>query len=70
MIYICFKFVFQFTTRANVENDYHAFVLLFVEFLPSIVIGLLNGIYPLIFDILVKFEQYRPAFVIKISLIR
>jgi len=60
----------QFTTDPNVKNDYHSLVILLVEFLPSIVIGLLNGIYPVIFDLLVKAEGYRPATVIKVNLIR
>ncbi|XP_053393438.1 transmembrane channel-like protein 7 isoform X2 [Mercenaria mercenaria] len=69
-IYYAQDFSTDFTTDPNVENDYHSLVILLVQFLPSIVIGLLNGIYPLIFDVLVTFEKYRPAFVIKISLIR
>ncbi|KAL4240415.1 ion transport [Mactra antiquata] len=69
-IYYAQDFSSEFTTDPNVENDYHSLVILLVEFLPSIVIGLLNGIYPLIFDFLVQFEGYKPAFVIKISLAR
>ncbi|XP_060601811.1 transmembrane channel-like protein 7 isoform X1 [Ruditapes philippinarum] len=69
-IYYAQDYSTEFTTDPDVENKYHSLVILVVQFLPSIVIGLLNGIYPLIFDVLVIFEKYRPAFVIKISLIR
>lgn len=68
-IYFAQDFSTSFTTSSDAAN-YHSLVLLLVEFLPSIVIGLCNGIYPLIFGILVNFEEYRPAFVIKISLVR
>lgn len=43
---------------------------LFWEFLPYLAIVLLNLLVPLIFNYLVKFEQYSPVFVIKVSLMR
>ncbi|WAQ96023.1 hypothetical protein MAR_028713 [Mya arenaria] len=43
-----------FTTDPNVADNYHSLVILLVEFLPSIVIGLLNGMYPVIFGILLS----------------
>ncbi|XP_052781485.1 transmembrane channel-like protein 7 isoform X2 [Mya arenaria] len=69
-IYYAQDYSSNFTTDPNVADNYHSLVILLVEFLPSIVIGLLNGMYPVIFGILVKFEDYRPVTVIKITLIR
>lgn len=43
---------------------------LFWEFLPYLAIVLFNLLVPLIFNYLVKFEQYSPVFVIKVSLMR
>ena len=65
----CFFVYFQFTTRSDID-DYNQFLVLLIEFLPSIVIGVLNGIYPLLFELLVLAENYRPATVVKLTLIR
>ncbi|CAC5378720.1 TMC [Mytilus coruscus] len=45
-------------------------VILLVEFLPSLTITLLNVIIPLLFEVLVKAEDYTEEFVIKITLVR
>ncbi|WAQ96057.1 TMC7-like protein [Mya arenaria] len=49
----------------NVADNYHSLVILLVEFLPSIVIGLLNGMYPVIFGILC-WETYVGSAVYKL----
>uniref|UniRef100_A0A803XT16 Transmembrane channel like 7 n=1 Tax=Meleagris gallopavo TaxID=9103 RepID=A0A803XT16_MELGA len=43
---------------------------LLVQYLPSIVITAVNVIAPLIFSILIRFEDYSPAFEIRLSLLR
>ncbi|NXO13083.1 TMC7 protein, partial [Oriolus oriolus] len=43
---------------------------LLVQYLPSMVITLANFIGPLIFSFLIKFEDYTPAFEIKLTLMR
>lgn len=45
-------------------------VNLLVQYLPSMVITLANFIAPLIFAFLIKFEEYTPAFEIKLTLLR
>ncbi|XP_041363447.1 transmembrane channel-like protein 7 isoform X2 [Gigantopelta aegis] len=47
-----------------------AYVVLLVEYLPSIVLTALNAAVPVIFDIIVLAEQYTQAFVIKLTLVR
>ncbi|XP_067672154.1 transmembrane channel-like protein 7 isoform X1 [Haliotis asinina] len=47
-----------------------AYVLLIVQYLPSIMITALNAAIPIIFNIVVKAEQYTQDFVVKITLIR
>lgn len=42
----------------------------FYEFLPYIAIVVMNLLVPLVFNYLVKFENYSPMFVIKITLLR
>lgn len=44
--------------------------VLFFEFLPYLGIVLLNLLVPLLFNYLVKFEDYSPMFVIKVTLLR
>jgi type IV secretory pathway TrbL component len=46
------------------------FIVLLVQYLPSITITVLNAILPIIFEKIVKGEGYTQAFVIKITLIR
>lgn len=60
----------QFLADPNSKTDNDAFVVLLVEFLPSLTITALNGIVPMIFGIVVKAENYTPEFMIKITLIR
>lgn len=43
---------------------------LLIEYLPSIVITIANFITPIIFEIIVQYEDYAPAFVIRFTLIR
>lgn len=45
-------------------------VNLLVQYLPSIVITLANFIGPLSFSFLIRFEEYTPAFEIKLTLLR
>ncbi|KAK3579252.1 hypothetical protein CHS0354_033329 [Potamilus streckersoni] len=68
-IYYAQDFSSGFTNSSNI-NNYHSLVKLLIQFLPSLVITLLNAVYPIIFNLLVILEKYRPGFVIKISLIR
>ncbi|MGH0115468.1 UNVERIFIED_CONTAM: hypothetical protein FKN15_000103 [Acipenser sinensis] len=57
----------QQTTQIKSQN----FILdLIVEYLPSIVITLANFITPLIFDVIIQFEDYTPAFEIRFTLMR
>lgn len=60
---------FQFTTSGS-SDDFHEIVVLFVLYLPSIIISVLNAIYPLLFALIVKLEKYKPSFVIKITILR
>lgn len=41
-----------------------------MEYLPSIVITLANFITPLIFNLIITFEDYSPAFEIRFTLMR
>lgn len=43
---------------------------LLVQYLPSMVITLANFVAPQIFSILIRFEDYSPAFEIKLTLLR
>ncbi|KAL8593138.1 hypothetical protein ACOMHN_009793 [Nucella lapillus] len=45
-------------------------LLLMIQFLPSVTITILNTVIPEIFNILVTLEDYRPAFELKITLMR
>lgn len=45
-------------------------LILLVQFLPSVTITLLNFIIPLIFEALGTLEDHRPAFLLKITLVR
>uniref|UniRef100_A0A8D0GMP7 Transmembrane channel-like protein n=1 Tax=Sphenodon punctatus TaxID=8508 RepID=A0A8D0GMP7_SPHPU len=49
--------------KPNVDN-------LLVQYLPSMVITLANFIAPLIFSLIIKFEDYSPAFEIRLTLMR
>ncbi|NXU02451.1 TMC7 protein, partial [Buphagus erythrorhynchus] len=56
-------------TDLNADNA-NSPVNLLVQYLPSIVITLANFIGPLIFSFLIRFEEYTPAFEIKLTLLR
>lgn len=51
------------------DNE-NSLVNLVVQYLPSMVITLANFIAPLIFSFLIRFEDYTPAFEIKLTLLR
>ncbi|KAK7160940.1 hypothetical protein R3I94_003805 [Phoxinus phoxinus] len=60
-----------FSQRKQVEEAKSAFLQeLVVEYLPSIVITLANFITPLIFSLIITFEDYSPAFEIRFTLMR
>lgn len=62
-----------FTQQELQKNDaekQHKVVQLLVQYLPSITIMLLSVIVPMIFNKVVKAEDYMPAFTIRITLIR
>lgn len=67
LILIIFKFYKQYLAT---EASSGSVVILLVEFLPSLTITLLNVIIPLLFEVLVKAEDYTEEFVIKITLVR
>ncbi|XP_052245984.1 transmembrane channel-like protein 7 [Dreissena polymorpha] len=69
-IYYAEEYSADFTTQSDVATNNHSLVILLVQFLPSIVIGVLNGAYPVIFGHLGKLEGCRPATAIRFQLIR
>ena len=46
------------------------FLILFYEFMPYVMIVVLNLLVPILFNYLIQFEQYSPLFVIKMNLFR
>ncbi|NWR46394.1 TMC7 protein, partial [Regulus satrapa] len=61
----------QETSSVSIRNDTRTdLVNLLVQYLPSIVITLANFTGPLIFSFLIRFEDYTPAFEIKMTLLR
>uniref|UniRef100_A0A674GKX1 Transmembrane channel-like protein n=1 Tax=Taeniopygia guttata TaxID=59729 RepID=A0A674GKX1_TAEGU len=56
--------------RVTVFSQENSSVNLLVQYLPSMVITLANFIGPLIFAFLIRFEDYTPAFEIKLTLLR
>ncbi|NXN87647.1 TMC7 protein, partial [Bombycilla garrulus] len=56
--------------NSNDTDNVNSLVNLLVQYLPSIVITLANFIAPLIFSFLIRFEEYTPAFEIKLTLLR
>ncbi|XP_069124755.1 transmembrane channel-like protein 7 isoform X3 [Argopecten irradians] len=60
-------FVQKYSTETTSDDN---FVLLLIQYLPSITLGALNGLLPLIFEALIKFEDYTTAFAMKLHLIR
>nr|XP_022314933.1 transmembrane channel-like protein 7 isoform X9 [Crassostrea virginica] len=70
LIYWVTDWVTSFLAAPDAKTNNDAFIVLLVEFLPSLTITALNGIVPLIFGLVVKAENYTPEFTIKITLIR
>ncbi|XP_047916391.1 transmembrane channel-like protein 7 [Anser cygnoides] len=70
----CFYSIYRATVfsqeKSNNSNDADLQTNLLVQYLPSIVITLANFIAPQIFSILIRFEDYSPAFEIKLTLLR
>ncbi|NWZ14913.1 TMC7 protein, partial [Agelaius phoeniceus] len=73
----CFYSIYRVTvfsqenSNVSIRNDTRTILVnLLVQYLPSMVITLANFIAPLIFAFLIKFEEYTPAFEIKLTLMR
>nr|XP_020451775.1 transmembrane channel-like protein 7 [Monopterus albus] len=70
----CFYSIYKatiFSQDAQMNNVKENFVLdLIIEYLPSIVITLANFITPLLFSIIINYEDYSPAFEIRFTLMR
>ncbi|XP_030814039.1 transmembrane channel-like protein 7 isoform X1 [Camarhynchus parvulus] len=70
----CFYSIYRVTVfsqeNSNDIGNANSQVNLLVQYLPSMVITLANFIAPLIFAFLIKFEEYTPAFEIKLTLLR
>ncbi|NXS35346.1 TMC7 protein, partial [Pomatostomus ruficeps] len=73
----CFYSIYRATvfsqenSNVSIRNDTRTdSANLLVQYLPSIVITLANFIGPLIFSFLIGFEEYTPAFEIKLTLMR
>uniref|UniRef100_A0AAR2J227 Transmembrane channel-like protein n=1 Tax=Pygocentrus nattereri TaxID=42514 RepID=A0AAR2J227_PYGNA len=61
--------IFSQQKQAQCQKCYFI-VELIIEYLPSIVITLANFITPIIFSIIISFEDYSPAFEIRFTLMR
>ncbi|NXM95798.1 TMC7 protein, partial [Sylvia borin] len=73
----CFYSIYRVTvfsqenSNVSIRNDTRTdLVNLLVQYLPSMVITLANFIGPLIFSFVIRFEDYTPAFEIKLTLLR
>ncbi|NXH90771.1 TMC7 protein, partial [Edolisoma coerulescens] len=73
----CFYSIYRVTvfsqeiSNVSIRNDIRTdSANLLVQYLPSMVITLANFIAPLIFSFLIRFEDYTPAFEIKLTLMR
>ncbi|NWV12454.1 TMC7 protein, partial [Ptilonorhynchus violaceus] len=70
----CFYSIYRVTVfsqeNSNDINNANFVANLFVQYLPSVVITLANFISPLIFSFLITFEDYTPAFEIRLTLMR
>ncbi|XP_041789100.1 LOW QUALITY PROTEIN: nodal modulator 1 [Chelmon rostratus] len=70
----CFYSIFVatvFSQEAQMNNKKENFIVdLIYEYLPSIVITLANFITPLLFSIIINYEDYSPAFEIRFTLMR
>uniref|UniRef100_A0A667XSR5 Transmembrane channel-like protein n=1 Tax=Myripristis murdjan TaxID=586833 RepID=A0A667XSR5_9TELE len=63
----CFYSIYRATVFSQKENF---IVDLIYEYLPSIVITLANFITPLLFSVIINYEDYSPAFEIRFTLMR
>lgn len=66
-------YVFNFCqSKLNLtqSNDSTKYIVLLLQFLPSLSITLLNIIVPIIFRNLITFERYSPSFVVRLTLLR
>ncbi|KAM4892073.1 transmembrane channel-like protein 7 isoform 3-T3 [Sylvia borin] len=70
----CFYSIYRVTVfsqeNSNDIDNANSQVNLLVQYLPSMVITLANFIGPLIFSFVIRFEDYTPAFEIKLTLLR
>uniref|UniRef100_A0A7N8WXQ1 Transmembrane channel-like protein n=1 Tax=Mastacembelus armatus TaxID=205130 RepID=A0A7N8WXQ1_9TELE len=70
----CFYSIYRatiFSQEAQMNNVKENFIVdLIIEYLPSIVITLANFITPLLFSIIINYEDYSPAFEIRFTLMR
>ncbi|NXB98289.1 TMC7 protein, partial [Orthonyx spaldingii] len=70
----CFYSIYRVTVfsqeKSSVIDNANSLVKLLEQYLPSMVITLANFIAPLIFSFLIQFEEYTPAFEIKLTLMR
>uniref|UniRef100_A0A8C8RRN7 Transmembrane channel-like protein n=1 Tax=Pelusios castaneus TaxID=367368 RepID=A0A8C8RRN7_9SAUR len=71
----CFYAIYIATvfSQENISHDSNKITIegsLLVQYLPSIVITLANFIAPLFFSMIIKFEDYSPAFEIRLTLMR
>ncbi|XP_067672151.1 transmembrane channel-like protein 7 [Haliotis asinina] len=67
----CIFFATKFSTEFVSSNpSANSYLLLLVQFLPSLTLTVLNVIIPLIFDKVVLLEQYSQAVVVQMTLIR
>nr|XP_015215612.1 PREDICTED: transmembrane channel-like protein 7 [Lepisosteus oculatus] len=70
----CFYCIYRATIysqeRQTLKLQTNFILDLIVEYLPSIVITLGNFITPLMFDVIIQFEDYSPAFEIRFTLMR
>ncbi|XP_056392113.1 transmembrane channel-like protein 7 [Hyla sarda] len=70
----CFYAIYLATVysqeKSNASTQKDDRLSLLVEYLPSIVITIANFITPIIFEIIVRYEDYSPAFEIRFTLIR
>ncbi|KAK3089292.1 hypothetical protein FSP39_002448 [Pinctada imbricata] len=68
-IYFVTAYTSDFLSSGKSQTEDN-FVVLLVEFLPSLTITALNAVIPIIFGLVIKAEDYTPAFTIQYTLIR
>lgn len=52
------------------DQDQNDIVKLFVQYLPSIAMSIINILVPMVFNVVIRAEDYTPPMVIKITLFR